>query len=193
MDEADLDPKGQESYDGLLMPPDNFRRASPLYNRVALKPWHEALAEYIIMNPSATKKQAAEFFGVTPQAVILVTGSDMFKHFLARRMQSLRDRVDQTAMDRLQGKVAVVAEQALDVLAEKIELERSNLGIDAVRESAEMALKALGFGTAKSSPQSPVTVQFNITSADLASARELMRGASVPLIEAPVEALPAAE
>lgn len=176
-----------------LLPPDNHKRASPGYKRVAMKPWHEALSEYLILNPSATRAQAAEHFGVQPLTVILVCGSDMFKYYHAQRMKTFQNKVDQVAMARLEGKVANLANEAVDLLREKIEIERTVLGIDATRETAEMALKALGFGVRAQGP-AVVNNTIHVTSEDLAAARALMPGSQPKAIEdGEFKALPAAQ
>jgi hypothetical protein len=122
------------------------------------KAWHEMLADYILLNPTATHEVIAEAFKVHVNTVGNVLRSDLFKMYFEQRKVSFQDQVNGTAIERLTGKVARLAEVGVDALTEKIEKEREVLGLDALTETSEMALKALGY-----SPKSIINKTVNNT------------------------------
>lgn len=169
--------------------PDNrmfteLERSPGLVGVQKLKVWHEMVAEYMLLNPTATQIEIAAHFDVTPVGLSYVTNSDMFKMFFRKRKKNMEDTVDQSAMERLRGKLGGLAERTLDVLDEKIQAERANLGIEAVRETADMALKALGFSAPRSNgPQTPaINLQVNVGADTLREARELMAERQQPAL-----------
>lgn len=155
--------------------PDDTAGAEPLKGLKNMKQWHEMVIDFMLLNPGATYKEIAEQFGVSPVTVSYVSNSDMFKMRLEERRAKFQSQVDGTAIERLQGKIAGVAERALDLMDEKIQLERQTMGIEATRETAEMALKALGYGVPRAqSAQSTTVVNVVVSRDDLARARERM-------------------
>jgi hypothetical protein len=80
--------------------------------------------------------------------------------YFEQRKQSFYAKVDETAVDRINRKLHGLTERAIDVLDEKIQAERMAIGIEQVRETVDMALKAVGYG----SPQSGRSaIQNNVT------------------------------
>ena len=145
-----------------------------------LQHWHEVLMDFYILNPSATNEEAAEALMVHPQTVQIVRNSDLWQARFELRREQFVHKADAISLQRLNGKVLQLAEAGVDVLTQRIEAERKNLGLgtEGVRETTDMALKALGYGT-KVPPTSKVVnnTQVNvIVSADeLAEARRRMR------------------
>lgn len=156
------------------------------WNPGKLRQWHEMLMDFMLLNPRATQIEIAEHFDCHPQTISNVVNSDLFKMKFDQRKQSFQARVDGTAIERLQGKLAGVAERALDVLDEKIQAERLSLGIDAVKESAEMVLKSLGYGLQKPAAHATnVQVNLTVSKADLTEARDRALAQGVERLIAP--------
>lgn len=144
-----------------------------------LQQWYEVLMDFYILNPTATAEEAATALMVHPQTVNLVRNSDLWQRRFAERRQAFIDKADDLGLSRLQGKVVKLAEVSVDLLTERIEKERLAMGlqIEGVRETADMALKALGYGV-KAPVTSKVvnnTQNIVISSDDLAEARRRMR------------------
>lgn len=141
-----------------------------------LKAWHKMVVEYILANPTATHAQIAEEFDMATQTVDQLFMSGLFKAHMEERQGQLAEKMDTHVLERLRGKTAQLAESALDGLKEKIEAERKLLGLDLKegRETAEMALRALGFspnGSAREAPTA-VTNVIVLNAGDLAEARK---------------------
>jgi len=141
--------------------------------RIRLKQWHEMVMDYILLNPSCTNQSIAEHFGYAETTVSQVINSDLFRMKFEERKRKFRESVDGTAVERLQGKLAGTAERILDAMDERIQRERETLGIDVMKESAEMVLKSLGYGLAKPAQHTTQTqVNITVSKSDLAEARE---------------------
>ena len=139
-----------------------------------LKAWHEMLADYILLNPTATQQQIADHFERSPQMVQRVLSSDLFKMYFEQRKKSFYDKVDETAVDRIQRKLHGVTERALDVLDEKIQNERRTIGLEQIRDTLDMTLKAVGYGSPKSGGSvSQTNVTVVVDRSALQEAREL--------------------
>ena len=101
---------------------------------------HEAMVDLILQDPTVTRQELAEVFGLTSAWVARVIASDSFQARLAERKTQLVDpQIAQSLNERLGG----VAIQALGVVSEKLEAEQSaSYAIDALG----LAAKALGNG-----------------------------------------------
>lgn len=143
----------------------------------SMKNWHLMIIDYVLLNPAATQQEIGDHFGYTRETVNLVMNSDLFQAKLEERREEFRAKVDGTAIDRLEGKIAGLAEDSVDLLRDKIQQERAIIGLDATRETAEMALKALGYGAPKISKTVNNNTQVVVVSKDdLARARERIIG-----------------
>jgi len=144
-----------------------------------MRPWHQMVAEFILLHPTASNSDIAEHFDMHKQTITLLVSSDMFKSYFATRKQEIEARVNETAFERLNGKLARLAEQTVDVLAEKIEAQREVLGLKETRETMDVALQHLGFGLKKTAPAGNATTNvqnmFVVSAADLSEARALMQ------------------
>lgn len=101
---------------------------------------HDAMIDFIMVNPRATQIQIAEHFGYTKQWVSKLFCSDAFQARLAERRQEL---IDPTIVATVDEKLKTLANQSLDVLITK--MENSN-NFDQALKTAELATKALGYG-----------------------------------------------
>lgn len=162
------------------------------WNPERLKVWHEELMDYIILNPRASRDELAEHFSCTVVTITNITTSDLFRLQLEKRRERMALRVESSALERLQGKVARLATASVEKLTDAVESGKADL--DGIRDTCDMALKALGYGG--SGPAKPAvtnTVQVVVVDANtLAEARARMRGALSPQIEHERPALPAA-
>lgn len=138
--------------------------------------WHESIIDWMLLNPQGRLADAARHFDVTQSWLSIIVNSDLFKARLSIRRAEMAGEVGTTVIDRLSG----IAGQALESIAEKIEREKSKLPLGELRETATMALDALGYG-AKSAPRGDSGNVYNFNgpthvSRDvLASARDKMR------------------
>lgn len=151
--------------------------------------WHEQLVDWMLLNPDKRLKDAAVVFGVTEQYIYMLKNSDTFKEYWARRRATREGKLDDGApqlLGSLQEKLSTLAEMSLDQMLEQIELNspanragHSNIAHDELRDTAEMALKRLGYGApaVANGPAQPGTPQVNVTiNANLiAEAREKMK------------------
>lgn len=147
-----------------------------------MKQWHEMVIDFMLLNPTATHQEIADQFGVAKETIGYVLRSDMFKMRLEERRARFQAQVDGTAIERLQGKLAGLAERSLDALDEKIAEQRKELGIGETRETAEMALKALGYGAPQKSNSGGTVINVLVSRDDLARARELMSPVAQPAL-----------
>lgn len=145
--------------------------------RKRLKVWHQMLADTMLMNPSATDAELGETLKVGANTVATVRNTDLFKAYFDQRRKEFQEQVNGTAIERLNGKLAGLAEDAVDVLRERIEKERVTLGIDEVRETGEMALKALGFVPKTQLNKTTNVNNFvSVSRKDLDDSRKLLEG-----------------
>lgn len=140
--------------------------------------WHDSIIDWMLVNPDKNKKDCAAYFNVTPEYIRQLTNSDVFRARLVARRQVLEDRLNIGIVERIQS----LACTSLDVLHERIAEERKTIGLEAVRETADMALKALGYTAPKggSAPAAApgsnvVNIQLVIDKRDLEESRRLMR------------------
>lgn len=143
--------------------------------------WHQSIVDWELANPHRSMGDCAEFFDVTPAWLSTVRNSDAFRAYAARRRNEHNDNVSQGVI----GKVEKLAELSMEVLSERIVAERRTIGLEGLKDTAEMALKALGFGQAKGNAAGATTnVQVNVVDAQaLAIARERMRSIGAPSSE----------
>lgn len=117
-----------------------------------IRPWHERLVDYMLLNPHETGKQMAAHFHVTPQWIYDLSQTDAFKAYYQGRIAAHQQALSDTVILKTQS----VATKALDKLAEN--LDNKDLPNSEVRYTAEMAIKALGYGTRPGGPAVQVNV-----------------------------------
>lgn len=137
--------------------------------------WHEMVVDWMLTNPDGKLKDCAEFFSVTQPWLSTVVNSDAFKHYFRVRRKEHQGLVSATVIDKVEG----LGKLSLDVLEERIENDRENISLGIVRETAEMALKALGYGGRGAMQAAPVQVNIGVVTPDLLErARAKMRDVS---------------
>lgn len=111
-----------------------------------LRAWHEELLEFMIANPRANLQETAFFFNVSISWISIVKNSDAFREMWAKR----RGEHFSTVSAGISERVTALAEITVDGLTKKVEAELAKgdqgASISALREVADTALKALGFG-----------------------------------------------
>lgn len=104
--------------------------------------WHEALVDWMLLNPQKSKKEMAEAFGKDYQTIIVITNSEVFKARYEQAREALSGRVLADAKERLEG----VACGSLGALAERIHENADKIPTKELRELADMSLRNLGYG-----------------------------------------------
>lgn len=141
-----------------------------------LRVWHEMLMDYMLLHPGATREEMAEVFQVSAQMITNVSTSDLFRYQLEQRRKARAEAVDQTVFEKLRdgvGQLAQVTVERLTVAAVSGEMD-----LDGVRETADMALRAIGYSQSGGAMRPQVEVK-NVVIVDrdlLAEARAAMRG-----------------
>jgi len=142
-----------------LAPPDvtdvqaSIERNKPTINR--LSHTHSAIARWLLENPTLSLGECAKHFSYTQAWLSCIIHSDAFQVQL-RKMQSEADAI--VIMDvpaRLRGIAAVT----LDGIAAQVDhAVRDGNGVlhrEFLHQTAELTLKALGYGQAKAPPPPP--------------------------------------
>lgn len=132
-----------------------------------IAPWHERLVDYMLLNPHAKMDDLAKEFKVTPQWVSGLLRTDAFKAYYHKRMETHQQAITDAVINR----TASVANKALDKVAEK--LEEKNLPLSELRSTAEMAIRALGYGAPRGGQALGVQVNVN------------QHGAALPVMSVP--------
>jgi hypothetical protein len=129
---------------------------------------HEAILQAVLSNPEAKLKTIAQHFNVSQSWLSCVIHSDAFQ----ARMAECKEEIFHASLLPIKHRVETVAGLALDRLTEGLEL--NTLSAEETRKTAEMSLRALGFGAKESKPPGPllaVGVNLTVDSALLAEAR----------------------
>src|SRR6478752_1876039 len=101
---------------------------------------HDALIDAVIANPASKQKDLARLFGYTESWISQIMSSDSFKVRLEARRKVVIDPIlIQNIEERMEG----VANQALAVIAEKLE---ANGSADLATRALEITTRALGYG-----------------------------------------------
>lgn len=119
---------------------------APPVKRTRVPPTYEHIMRWLAMNPAATAREGAEFFGVTPRWWGSVVNSDLF---IARYQEWMAEMDNKVLLPTLLDKVKGAASLAVDRLTES--LEPAIVDPEHVRKSTEVLLSAV-------KPQTPHTV-----------------------------------
>jgi hypothetical protein len=133
------------------------------------------LMDYILLHPKATRAEIGAAFEVSENMVSNITTSDVFRYQLEQRRARMAEDVEQTALDRLKNGVQRLAEVGIESLTAAVVEGKADL--DGIRDTTEMALKALGYGQSSGSVR-PDVRQTTVIVLDkdlLADARAAMR------------------
>lgn len=151
---------------------------------------HEAVMDWLLLNPEKTQGQCAEYFGITEQWLSVVVNSDCFQARLRERRMLMDHRVTDITEGRLKG----VIQKGLERLEQMVETVPDPRF---VLDTTDKMLARLGYGP-KSGPAVVNNTQNNtyVISKDvLARARNEIRtvgevGAQEMVEEQVVEVLP---
>lgn len=136
-----------------------------------LEPWHHDLADFLLVHPQASLAECAARFDKSEVFISIVKHSDVFRAVYEPRRESISDAVEAGVVARASN----LALKAFEIMAERLERNRETMPLREVRDTAELALKTLGY-LQRGAAEAPVTV--NIAQVDarvLAAARERMR------------------
>jgi hypothetical protein len=141
-----------------------------------LKEWHAQVLDFVILNPRATYEDIARKFNCGAVTVASIVRSDIFQARLAERRAVTEDAINDQVVARLR----TLTHTSLDVLNDRIEKNGDVIPIADIRETAEMALRSLGYATqgrvGNTPPSQAPQVQVVVVGRDdLAEARALMR------------------
>jgi hypothetical protein len=103
--------------------------------------WHKLLVDYRLANPAATGRLCAAFFKKSESWISIITNSDAFIEYEASRRGLFEGRLDLTVVEKIEG----VANLALDVMEERIQKEREDIGLGVVQDALDSSLRAMGF------------------------------------------------
>ena len=137
-----------------------------------LSAWHAAIVDWEFFNPEKNMSECAKRFGVTEPWLSSLRNSDLFVAYREERRQNHNGMVSETVIDKAER----VAGITLDVMAEKLEKEGTDISFSALTEVGGLMLKSLGFGErqAQNIP-SGFTVNIDVASSGaLKEAREKM-------------------
>jgi hypothetical protein len=142
--------------------------------RIRITPRSEAIVDWEILNPGVDANICAERLGINISTLSIIKNSDAFIDYRARRLASHHESISGASIVE---KTEELAKLSIDIMSERFNAKRSDIPLDTVRDTCEMALKALGFGNrpAVGQPASGnVNVFVGASPEQLASAREKM-------------------
>lgn len=121
--------------------------------------WHNAIIDDILAHPGSTQKAIAERLGKSPITIGYIVNSDLFKFQLAQRREQFTKDLDA----RLIGKLANVAEKALDLTLDRLEKVQTAVPLALLNDISNKSLDRLGYGPKAAPPSVQVNVQQNNT------------------------------
>lgn len=154
--------------------------------------WYAAVADHMLAHPGCTNAQIAKALNKHPNTIGLITNTDMFRDYFARRRAAYTADHDFA----LRSKMTSVAEKSLDLLLEKLEKKADQIPVQQMTELATGVLDRLGYNPKAPAPSVNVNLDqsdnrhVTVSVASLAEATEALR-----LVEArrAAAALPAGE
>jgi len=146
-------------------------------------PRHEAIVDWELLNPGDTRRNCALALGISECGLSIIYNSDAFIDYRSRRMREHQALVSESVIE----KTEAVAKISLDILEERFDQERKVIPLGGVKDTAEMALKALGFGQPRPGNYPPgggnVTVIVGASPEQLAQARDRMKTINATVVE----------
>ncbi len=132
---------------------------------------HDQIMDWLIANPARPLAACAAEFGITQPWLSCIIHSDLFQAELSKRKDFVFGEVALTVKDR----ITALAHDSLKRLQERITVCDD---IDQLNDTAELAVKALGFGAPRAPSGASVHIgSVNVVSKDiLAEARARMEG-----------------
>lgn len=107
---------------------------------------HDAMIDLVLANPSISQGDIARHFGYTPAWISIIFNSDAFRERMHARKAEIVDPILMTTMeDRLRG----LCDKSVEVLMEKLEVQRNpNVAVRVLEHST----RALGYGAQNTKP-----------------------------------------
>lgn len=151
------------------------RYPPPMSAPLTLSHTHEAIARWMVMNPSATLRDIATEFGYSANYISLLRGTDAFQE----KLRELNNAADGMVIADLPTRMRATAGVALEKLGEAVEeaITTGSGGIrdrEFLRETTDMLLHRLGYAPKRD--VGPVQVQAPMTAVILAD-KETVSGA----------------
>jgi hypothetical protein len=137
--------------------------------------WHKFIVDWELANPGASHGELARLLKISEPWLSQIYNSDMFKDYQAERLKEHQVLVSESVIDKVEHLGAL----SLDVMQERIEAERKDIGLGVVKDAAELCLKAMGFGAraGTAAPGTETNIYIGVDSATLDKSRGLMRNA----------------
>lgn len=107
-----------------------------------VRPKHEHIVDLMLAAPELKQGQIAKMLGVTEAWLSQVINSDAFKAYYAMRRKEHSEKVSKSVIERVED----LAHETLDVLYHRVRNEGEMLKLRDLKDTAEMTLKALGYG-----------------------------------------------
>lgn len=149
--------------------------------------WHDSIIDWMLINPEKTLGECANQFQVSRPWLSRILGSEVFKEHWRMRLAG-KDVVVTDAHITLMEKIEGLAHVSLDEMMRRVQEEKEKLTQGQLRETAELALKSLGYGQPKVANPAQ-NVQIVIQADAIAQARAEMK--RVNIIEPETLELPA--
>ncbi len=111
--------------------------------RKNITPRSEAIVDWEILNPGVDANRCAEALGINASSLSIIKNSDAFIDYRHRRLAEHHEAISSTGIVE---KTEDLAKLSLDILSERFSSERVKIPLEAVKDTCEMAMKALGFG-----------------------------------------------
>lgn len=115
---------------------------------------HDAILDFILLNPSATQEEVARHFGMGRVWITCILNSDCFRAALKERQSNIAGLLDMTVADRIRGTAVV----ALERLAATIE---TSLDGQFLLDATDKLLHRAGYAPSKG-PTTAIQVNNNV-------------------------------
>lgn len=132
---------------------------------------HEAVMNWMLMNPDRSLRECADHFGYTQSWLSTLIHSDIFQARLAERQEGIRVRI----ADSIPMKMRMAVDVGLEKLATKLEQTEDP---EFILDATDKLLHRLGYAPARSAAPAPgqggtgnVQNNFFVSATDLAAAR----------------------
>ena len=147
-----------------------------------ITPNHEAIVDWEILHPGGRMHECSADIGMCESAISIIRNSDVFIDYRNRRLADHHAHISESVVE----KTELLACTSLEVLEERINSERDKISLGGVKDTADMALRALGFGASKQDTArggGNVVVMVGATPEMLEAAREKMRATTPASVE----------
>jgi hypothetical protein len=106
--------------------------------------WYSSIADHMIRNPGTTFTEIAAALNKNPNTISAITGTDMFREYLARRKQEFQREHDYAIRAKLTG----VAEASLDIMLSQLQKKGEQIPMQRLENVVSMTLDRLGYAPA---------------------------------------------